>query len=195
MSDLAKHAAELGPEQSRINTALDMFRGVTIADDATHTWAVDALKEAKARGKALEEKRVEITRPILTAKAGVDNLFKPLIGLYEQAETILKSKIAEYANRREQERRAAMTASAAEYQSGGTPTMIIPEPAKVGGISVTKVWDFEVTDEASIPREFCSPDPRKLRAWMALAGPGNAPHAVPGVTFVQRDRVAVRGGK
>lgn len=193
MTNLATIQAEIMPEQTEVEAALDRLRALVISDDGILNWAAEMLKHAKGRARDLNERRKEVTGPILAAKAAIDGLFNPLIERYGQAEAILKSKIAEHTNAVEAQRRAVMTASAAEHAAGGTPTAIVPEPVQVQGVSVRKVWDFEVTDPAQVPRDFCTPDPGKLRAWMKLGG--DSPATIPGVRFFQRDQVAARVGK
>jgi hypothetical protein len=191
MLDVKRYQAELGPEQALVDAALAQLRALTIASEEAFAWAGAQLLEAKARAQALEAKRKEITGPILAAKTAVDNLFKPLIGRYEQAEEILKAKIGDWTSQVEANRRAIMQSSAQEYQAGGTPTAIIPEPAKVQGISVRKVWEFEITDPAAVPRELCSPDGTKIRAWIKMGHTAS----VPGVRIFERDQVSARTGK
>lgn len=189
MSDLKLYQAEIAPEQVQVDEALARLRSFEITDEAALDWAADLLRNAKTRAKELDERRKEITGPILLAKAGIDGLFKPLISRYEQAEGILKGKIADWTNRVEAQRRAVMVASAEEFAAGGTPTALIPEPARAEGISVRKVWDFEITDGTLVPRDYCSPDAKKIRAQVPSEG---QPPEIPGVRFFQRDQVAAR---
>lgn len=191
MSDLIRYQEEIGPEQSQVDSALVTLRAFVIQDEAGLEWVGSMLLSAKSRAQELEARRKEITTPMLAAKTSVDALFKPLMGKYEAAEKILKQKIADYTALVESQRRATMTASAAEYQAGGFPTAIIQEPAKVEGITVRKVWDFEITDPAEVEIGFCSPDPKKIRDWLKHYN-GDPPHALGGIRFFQRDQVTAR---
>lgn len=190
MSDLTLYQSELEPERAKVDEALAKLRDLVITTDAALTWAGDTLKHAKTRAKELDAKRLEVTRPIMTAKAAIDGLFNPLIERYEEAERILKAKIAARFQAIETERRALMVASAAEHAAGGTPTAIIPEPAAVQGVSVRKVLDFEIVNPALVPRDLCSPDVAKVRAAIKLGE-----HEIPGVRVFERDQVAARTGK
>jgi hypothetical protein len=187
MSDLTKIRSEIDPEQVAVDQALIKLRVLVIGDETTLTWAGDLLKQAKIRVKELEDKRKEVTRPILAAKAAVDSMFKPLTERYGQAEAILKGKIAEYMRAQEEERRRMMLESAAEHAAGGTPTAIIPEPAQVQGVTMRKVWTFEIVDQNLIPRELCSPDTTKIRAAVHLGA-----RDIPGVRIFETDNMAVR---
>lgn len=184
---------EVQTEQSEMDRALAWLRDeFQIADEWSLKYARDQLLNAKSRAQALEERRKAITAPIRASEANVNSMFKPLIDKYGQAEEILKAKIAAHTRAVEDQRRAAMQASAAEYQAGGTPTAIIPEPVRVEGVTVTQVWDFEITDPNMVPRDLCSPDDKKVRAYMTISDP---PKDVPGIRFFQRDRVAARTGR
>ena len=190
MTDLAKIGSGLEPEKKDLEWILTWLRDTfQIDSDSDLAWAAERLKDAKVRFNELEAQRTAITGPLLTAKVGVDGLFKPLTTALSQAEQILKMKIAAFTQRREDERRQVMAASAAEHAAGGIPTAIIPAPAQATGISVRKVWDFEVLDAAVVPRHLCIPDPKLIEALIPKEG---EPPQVPGVRFFQRDQVAAR---
>jgi hypothetical protein len=187
--------AELGPERTATEQALAWLRDTfQIVGDESLNQAAAMLGAGKARYKELEAKRQELTRPLLAVKAGIDDLFKPVTSSLLLAEALLKGKIGAYHTAKEAERRAVMQASAAEYQAGGTPTAIIPEPAQVQGIAVRMVWDFEITDPAEVEIGFCSPDPSKIRDWLKRID-RDPPAALPGIRFFQREQVIARGLK
>lgn len=195
MSDLALYQSMIGPEQQEMDQALEILKSRRISDERSLTWFGDQFHNAKARAKILEEKRKEITGPILKAKTAIDNLFNPLIERYEAAAKILGAEVARWNWTVEAQRRATMQASAAEYQAGGTPTAIIPEPVKVPGVNVRKVWDFEITQPGEVERGFCSPDEKTIRAWLMSQVKLNkpVPDTLPGIRFFQRDQVTARG--
>ena len=71
------------------------------------------------------------------------------------------------------------------------PVEALPEvPTK----NVVQPWKFEVTDEDKVPRKFCSPDDKKIRALIKALG-GDAAAQLPGVRVYQdlpQPRVTVR---
>jgi hypothetical protein len=183
--------AELTPEGTATEQALGWLRDVfQVVDDTTAARAGEILLSAKGRYNALEAQRKELTAPLLSVKAGIDDLFKPLTKALLTAETLLKSKLGAYHSAKEAERRAIMQASAAEYQAGGTPTAIIPQPAQVQGITVRQVWDYEITDPVLVPRALCTPDERLIRLCIA-----DGDRSLPGIRIFQRDQVIARGAK
>lgn len=164
---------------------------VATADDLDT--AARWVKAAKASWKALEDKRKGITRPLLEAKNAADALFKPSQDALLGIEQHLKSEIANYHARIERERAAVMTAAAVSIARDEIPTAIVPEAARVEGITVKEYWDFDVIDPDAVPRELCSPDPEKIRAMIWYADtPHKPPQDIPGVRFFLKGRVTVR---
>lgn len=78
-----------------------------------------------------------------------------------------------------------------------TPVVAAPtvERAKSSSASFTEVWNYEVLDANAVPRELCSPDPAKIKAFMAskkAEGYKAAEIAVAGLKFSTSIRVASR---
>jgi hypothetical protein len=61
------------------------------------------------------------------------------------------------------------------------------EAPKVAGISIPMVWDYEIVDEAMIPREYCDVSATRIRK-VVQAMQGNT--RIPGVRVFQRKRIA-----
>lgn len=185
---------EIAQERSEIDNVLAFVRDLVISNDEDFKFASDTLKGANRNWKRLEERRTAVTKPILTAKRGVDILFKPALDGLSEIDKVLRSKIGEYTAKKESERIAVMQASAAVFREGGTPTEIIPERPEASGVSVKAVWTWEVLDAAEVPREFCSPDEAKIQAsrdWSAY-NEQFPPPPIPGIRFFQRQTVRVR---
>lgn len=67
------------------------------------------------------------------------------------------------------------------------------EANKVKGTQ--KVWNYKITDESKLPRDFMSPDPKKIREFMRakdLNGQGRDWAPIPGIEFFQEERVTFR---
>jgi hypothetical protein len=131
-------------------------------------------QEAEARAKREQAER-EAREAAAKAKAEHDAEAQRLA---EEA----KAKLAE-----------AKTAEAA-IQS--LPTLEIPRahvapPAPLksasGGVSTRKVWTFEITDEAAVPRDYLVVDETKIRQAMR-----DGAREIPGVRIYQDDQLAVR---
>lgn len=184
---------DLAIVKGETDESLELIKDMPLITQEDFDWFTDLVKDVSAKYKALEELRKSLTKPILESKANVDNRFKPVLGALEALEKLLKDKIAGYTLAQQKARVEVMQASAALYQAGGTPTAIIPEPAQAKGITVRELWDFEVVDENALPREYMTPDPKKIRKaiWYADT-PKTPPRPIPGVRFFLKSSVTVR---
>lgn len=150
--------------------------------------------KARDRLRALEDERKQFTSPLLAAKALVDATYKPSTKALIDAIDAAKSKIATFSREEEDRRRAQMTVSAIQYQAGGTPTAMIPEPPVVQGVSTRVVWKVRVLDPDMVPRQYCSPDQQKLQSAIWYADTDNPPQPILGCEFYRDDIVTIRGG-
>lgn len=132
----------------------------------------EVLGHVKGQAKRLDELRTGITKPLNQALRATNDLFRPALRAYEEAEVLIKGKIADYTLRQRQAQEAALLA--------GLPS---EAPASAAGVSTRIRKGFRVVDEASVPREFCSPDPEKIR--VHLDAGGEAPAGVSIVDEIQ----------
>lgn len=163
--------SELGPLQE-LRDVVKQLRIVTLEQ---HDTAVALLKGAKAKWSQLEARRKEITAPLLAAKKSADDLFRPVLEVCVDIEDALKTEIATYRRRAEAARVEAMTTRAA-----------VDAPPEAQGVTVRVERRFRVVDEALVPREFCSPDLRKISTQPTDT-------AIPGIEWY--DHEIVRAGK
>lgn len=86
------------------------------------------------------------------------------------------------------EERAADKAETFETRASQVVAPVAQQAApKVGGISVPKVWIFEITDAALVPREYLVVDEKKIRGVVqALKGATS----IPGVRVFEQKRIA-----
>jgi hypothetical protein len=128
------------------------------------------------------------------------------IGVYQQEQERLRQQ--EEAKLREKARREAedkVLATAQELHAEGktaeaeavlneqieTPTVVAPATVQdVEGVSIRERWTFRIVDENKVPREYCSPDPVKIRG-MVTAQRGLT--KIPGVEVFQEAKAVVRG--
>jgi hypothetical protein len=165
MSDAIELArAESGALRADAEAALPDISSFVIENDDDKEFAAELLREVKAKHRAADDRRKEITVPLNSALRSVNDLFRPALRALEEGERILKVKIAGYLEEREQERRTAL-AEAAETESASKATEALERAVVSGapeGMSVRYRWVFEVVDADAVPREFCSPDAKKI---------------------------------
>jgi hypothetical protein len=179
--DLATDA----PKAERILIALE---GVEVRTDWDASRARDLLRTVKALQKAAEERRTAVTRPLNEALRSANTQARAVSDPLERAEEILKGKLAAFLKEREEGRERALAAAAA----GDASALALTAPAApLEGVNSREVWDFEVLDPDAVPRAFCSPDPKKIRA--ALSTDATRAPQVAGVRCFLRSRVSIRG--
>lgn len=165
---------------------------IQVTNDAEQAFAAQLLQEIKTQWHALEEQRTAITGPLNKAQRAVNDLFRPASRALEHEEAYLKLKLTDYMELKEKANTAALQAAAVAPTPEAAALVIqtVVPVAPPAGVSVRKVWKFEVTDAGLVPREFCSPDAQKIEA---------AFHAgvteIPGVRFYQEPIVTARRGR
>ena len=174
-----------------ISQEIDELDGWTIAHEDDNDFAASMLRDVKARHKALETKRKAITVPINRALKEINSLFRPPRERLEDAEKILKGKIAGYLEAVEAKNAAALeAAAAAETLDEATNAIALVTDAEAPkGVSVRYVYRPIVVDEGALDRRFLSPDPAKIKAWAKEhADADGKPLAIDGVKF-ERDAI------
>lgn len=158
-------------------------------------------KSADATKRAILEAEKKLAQPLADAEAAA----KLAVLKYQteeenkrQAETRRLQAEADERARRERERlqkqaeklktpelREERLAAAAQVTA---PVVIVSPPAKVNGVVTRKTWQFKIEDESKLPREFLTPDTKKLDKYVKAMGSGAV---VPGVRFYQEESLAV----
>lgn len=187
---LAHHEAQL-----QFATAEEWFgllRDFVVETDAQQEQVVGVLRNVKERYRVLEDKRTEITKPLNAALRAVNDLFRAPKQRFEDLEKLLKSKISTYLDSKERANTLALQAAAVAptVQAAQLAMQVVAPVAPPAGVSVRKVWKFEVTDQNLVPRELCSPDAKKIEAAFH-----NGVTEIPGVRFYQEPVVTARRGK
>lgn len=172
--------------------AVEGIRQLQVTNDAEEAFAAQLLQEIKTQWHALEEQRTAITGPLNKAQRAVNDLFRPASRALENEEVYLKQRIAEYVESKERANTAALqlAAAAPTPEAAQLAIQVVAPVAPPAGVSVRKVWKFEVTDQNLVPRELCSPDAKKIEAAFH-----NGVTEIPGVRFYQEPVVTARRGK
>lgn len=146
-----------------------------VTDQASYDWAGQIVVKMNATKDALIEERKKATGPLRQSINVVNSWFKPAEDAIDAAVSHLKKEIGTYV-RSVNETRAerAIAGQAVELAPPATP-----------GIQVRTVEDWEIVDADKVPREYCSPDVDKIRAYLRDGGL----RAMPGVRFFRREQV------
>ncbi len=156
------------------------------------------LKKITGTSNKLEKLRKELVKPLQDAqkivKKAADTARDPL----EQEKIRLKKLMTAFLDEVEEQRRKEEEARLAAQAESESPfaEFLEPEPSETDTpevdrnfSSVTKVWTFEITNPAQVPREFCSPDEKKIREHVKTYG---KTAKIPGVTIKQETNIQSR---
>jgi hypothetical protein len=81
---------------------------------------------------------------------------------------------------------------AGDSVAGQTALAAVAPTLQPEGLTMRSVVDYEITGPEQVPRELCSPDPKKIKAAIAIAGVGAQ---IPGVRVFVKEIAAKARGK
>lgn len=183
--------ALVAQETTEAREALAVCNDVVVLSAQDELDVSEMLAEIKGKAKRLETMKQEALRPLRSAIETVTGWFREPLAAYGTMETVLKQRIVDYRRRLESERAAALEKMTPEAKPEEIRTAIASlnsaQAPTTPGVSVRKVWTFEIVDVDAVPREFCSPDNGKIRAAVAS---GN--REIDGVRIFENEVVASR---
>lgn len=182
--EAAKRAFE--PYRLKIADMRQYADHLEVTSDTNEKEAVDYAARAKRLTNALEDERKRVISDpdkfVRSINAFVRTFRQPL----DEVVNTLRSKIGSFAYQKELERRKiqkAMEEEAARLQeklkaeaaqAGIEPPPVMPVPAprpdsitrteSGASASIRTAWTAEITDPDQVPREYCSPDEKKIAA-------------------------------
>jgi len=182
-------------ELAIVKDELAELRGWEIEDDDDNALAGEMLANVKGRIKALEDRRTKITKPMNAALREVNDLFREPRSKLEEAERLIKGKIAGYLTATEEQNAAALAAAgAAETADEATAALATVRAVEApSGVSMRFTFKPRVVNKGLLPVDFIEPDMKAIRARMKthkLADGSPAP--IPGVLF---DKVPIVSGR
>jgi hypothetical protein len=164
-------------------------------------YAKELVKKSKQIEKAIEDKRKEVTAPLVEEKRKLDNIAKRLTEDLSAAIKELRSQILafeaelerqrleklraieEEKRRQEAEAETSIDASIKSLQLAAEAKELQSEKSK----SLRKVWKYEVVDEILVPREYMSVSDVKIKA-AVTAGI----REIAGVRIFQKEQLVLR---
>jgi hypothetical protein len=184
-------------QRSEALTALEILKARPCETPEHEQFFSDARLRAKLIAEQIEEKRTAITRPLLAAKNGVDDLFTPTRRAWESIADLCKSKIqaAQQARleaaARAREEAMRLAAEAAPPVQVAQALARVPETSTPQGVSVGAEWVVDSYDFDQIPREWLTIDWSKVKIHCAAHKKSEHIPPVPGLTF--KRQATVRG--
>lgn len=188
---IEKAQREIGPD-------LEAALALAVTDRETDSIADAALSDFARRLDAFKSMRAEATGPLYQSAKTIEAWFRPLLADLEAAIAHLKTQRGRFAVALELERRKAEAEAAAALAAGSETfveslqraTDASEKTAGVRGSSGT-YWAPMSYDVSAIPREYLTPDTRKIEA-LAKAHKGATPPVIPGVVFERKARVGAK---
>jgi len=179
--------AELATETQESAESVALLESFEITGPSDLEFAGSLLVGIKTKLKDLEAKRTSVTGPINAGLKALNDLFRPAKEHFEAGEKALKGKIAAYTV----QAKAAAVLALPAVAAGDAPLTALAPVVAPAGVSVTEAWDYEIVDEALVPRQFCSPDDAKIKGCFTDPIHGLTP-SLPGVRFFKTGKVRVR---
>jgi hypothetical protein len=183
---------EIIQEKTEAEQFLTALASVEVTTNEQVELANGLLVDVKASIKRLEARRVSATGPMNKALKEVNGWFKPVIGVYQEAETLLKSKISAAIRASQAVQDAALAEVSITTVPGGEILAVAHGRDVVetpSNISIRHVWKFTIENAAIVPRGFCSPDPELIRAHVSTYG---QERPIPGVKVIQDEVITAR---
>lgn len=170
--------------QPKVNECREIAETLRVHDDPSYESAVEWVKEAKALYKYIEGRFAKTKNALNEAKNELMKMIKSFLVPLQDAECIIKEKMAVYYRKKELERLAEQRRLQAEARMleeerrlqeaiDTEDESVLDEPViapkvqlentqKVEGVTYVEQVRFEVSDESKIPREYLVPDMVKI---------------------------------
>ncbi len=159
---------------------LKHLANIQITNNAQKTECEDMLINARAALKDGKSKLAELLEPLVREQETIKGAFKPFITQLTTGTESINNALGGYHQKQEniaqEERNRILTEQAhviaMSKETGQICDMTVqplPEVAKtsqanVGSVSYIDGFDLQITDASLIPRQYCDPNPVKLRA-------------------------------
>lgn len=202
--------------QELASAAADLSLISAVTDDASARKAKSAVKAVKDVVKSIADKRLDLTRKADAWKKAIIDQERSLtnaanteisrVNALLSAYVTAKAEAEAAARAADEAKRAAELAEAqriAEAEAALTgKEIVVPVPVSereasaskpiVQGVAARTVWTFDIVDPDAVPRAYCAPDEKAIRAYMDAAKKSGASIeslSIPGVTFRKEIRV------
>jgi len=171
-----------------------------VSSQAEYNDAEIILKAITKHSNDLEKQRKQLAKPFQAVDKKIKSLTDEAREKLEEEKENLKKKMAAYmdAEREKQQKELEEKAAAIVQEQESNPfAAYVPQqeiklenkPVIKLMSSVTAAWKFEITDAVQVPREFCSPDERKIREYVQRE---KEAASIPGVRIYEETQVKAR---
>jgi hypothetical protein len=158
----------------------------------------DILGLVQTRLVNLEERRLEIAKPLHEAKTKVDAHFRELRAPYEAAKEALKARLERIENERRLANREALALASQYSAEGDTVAAQIALDAVASkptiGAGFRYIWEWELTDLSKVPLEFLALNAATLKLYTQRFKDSEEIPGIPGIRFQKVAKAVARQG-
>jgi hypothetical protein len=160
--------------------------------------AADLLNDIKDRLQKLRAAEEYMTQDFVKGIDKIRALMRPAFEAANRATALWKRKLIDSKQRRElaaaNAAREVQAAIARGDQKAAQAAVIRIQPVeKAQGVTMRKIWKFEVTDPQAVPRAYLTPNEGLIRADMQASVKAGKDPEIPGVRFWQETSLATTG--
>jgi len=191
----------MAKEADDAEQTLAMLRNLQVTGQVDIDFAKECLDDVMGRLKRFKALRTKATKKTRETLEEIRSWFKKPISFYEQAEQVLKDKIRDGMDSLQAQQTAQIAAASQAHQAGDIQAVqqlveaaTEAEVHQPDNITRTEHYSFQIENPDIVPRELCSPDDKKIRAYLTIHK-GAAIGSIPGVTVWRQDIIGNRGVK
>lgn len=184
VGDCVLHANQMQvANNAQHKNAVEFLKSVKALHKKAWDWATPLVKKTHEAWKEATAKRKELTDPLAEAEGILKNKISDYLIVEEKKRIEEQKKIDEEARKKEAEFKARKEEQAKKWEEKGNyekaeerrqeaeehfePTPVIQSNVeKQDGVSIVTYWRYEIIRADDVPREFCSPDPKKLKTYI-----------------------------
>lgn len=179
---------------NKVIVSIDVLKkevnSITIKDAKTANQAGVYTANIKRINRFLKEKLGERVKPLKEEINALQGQIKPYLDQLKSGEAVIKAKILEYSKIEAELREKARQEALKNIDPFDTTTDLTEfNKQKISNSSITRRRDIEVVDESKIPREYLTPDLKKIKADMLKAV---KPVKIDGVKIIYKESVSTR---
>lgn len=172
-----------------------LVQGIQIESQDDLNFVNELLVDVKRKLNQVLEVEARVTKPLSALLESTRDLFRPAKQKLSLLEAMLKGRVADAKAREDANNRAALARAAEAHAAGDTQAVDaalvqVRHQSNVEGVETRIGWTWEVEDLGRIPVEYFKLDETALNK---LCKGSAEPKPVPGIRFVQKNIVVVRG--
>ena len=198
----------LASAKKQIDMLAEQCRNVVITDEQSLERAKSLVKQAKTIENYIEDKRKELTKPILERKKAIDDLAKSLTKDLSEAVRHLREQILYYEQEQERKRLEELRRLEEERRKKEEELLRAQQEGKIEQVehieklaeietkaaelsekskNLREVWTFEVVDLSLVPREYLVLDEIAVRRAIQ-----NGVREIPGLRIFKKAQLVIK---